>query len=60
MQKKSTRGFASFSPEKRKMVAAKGGRSAHAQGKAHQFTSQEARKFGALGGRAGRNINIPQ
>lgn len=45
------KGFARLSLEKRAEIAAKGGRAAHAKGNAHQFTSEEARKAGAIGGR---------
>lgn len=37
------RGFAAMDPEKQREAARKGGRSAHAQGKAHEWTSDEAR-----------------
>jgi general stress protein YciG len=33
-------------------IASKGGKAAHAQGRAHQFTAEEARKAGAKGGHA--------
>lgn len=44
------RGFGSLTPERRAELSAKGGRSAHRQGKAHQFTSEEARDAGRKGG----------
>jgi general stress protein YciG len=44
------RGFAAMSPEKQKEIASKGGKAAHAQGKAHKFTSEEARVAGKRGG----------
>jgi general stress protein YciG len=44
------RGFASMTPEKRKEIAGMGGRAAHASGRAHQFTSAEARAAGQKGG----------
>lgn len=47
---KSKRGFASMDPEKQREIARRGGRAAHAQGKAHQFTSDEARAAGMKGG----------
>lgn len=47
---KSDRGFASMSPEKRREIASKGGRAAHAKGTAHEFTSEEAREAGRKGG----------
>lgn len=46
----SNRGFASMSPEKQKEIASKGGKAAHAQGTAHEFTSEEAREAGRKGG----------
>jgi general stress protein YciG len=50
--KKKRRGFAAMSPEKQKEIASKGGKSAHAKGTAHQFTSEEAREAGTKGGKA--------
>jgi uncharacterized protein len=44
------RGFASMSPEKRRAIASKGGKSAHARGLAHQFTPEEASAAGKKGG----------
>lgn len=49
---KSKRGFASMSPEKRKEIASKGGKSAHKQGKAYKFDSQSASKAGKIGGKS--------
>lgn len=46
------RGFAAIDPRLQREIAAKGGRAAHAQGRAHQFTSEEARIAGRKGGRA--------
>ena len=37
------RGFALLDPDKMKQVAALGGRTAHAAGRAHQFSREEAR-----------------
>ena len=37
-------------PEKRRAIARKGGKTAHALGHAHQFTREEARIAGRLGG----------
>ena len=48
------RGFAAMSPEKRKLVASKGGKTAHLTGKAYRFTSEKAREAGAKGGKAKR------
>ena len=52
MTGKSRRGFASMDPAKRREIASKGGRAAHAQGSAHEFTPEEARVAGRKGGEA--------
>lgn len=44
------RGFASLSPERRREIASQGGRAAHAQGTAHEWTAEEARRAGRIGG----------
>ena len=44
------RGFASMNSERQKEIARKGGRAAHEKGKAHEFTSDEARAAGRKGG----------
>ena len=44
----SKRGFASMDPEQQREIAAEGGRAAHQKGTAHEFTSEEARKAGAM------------
>lgn len=46
----SKRGFASWTPEMRREVSARGGKAAHASGKAHEFTSEEAREAGRKAG----------
>lgn len=46
------RGFASMSREKVQAIARRGGIAAHATGRAHRFTSDEARAAGKKGGRA--------
>ena len=38
-------------PKRQHEIASKGGRAAHANGTAHQFSSEEAREAGRLGGR---------
>ncbi len=50
--KKSGRGFASMNPDKQRLIASKGGKAAHQKGTAHQWTSEEARAAGQIGGRA--------
>lgn len=52
VQKKSVRGFAAMDAEKQREIARKGGRAAHEQGVAHQWSSQEAREAGKKGGQA--------
>jgi uncharacterized protein len=49
---KSRRGFASMDDEKKREIASKGGKAAHASGNAHEFTSEEAREAGRKGGQA--------
>ncbi len=49
---KSNRGFASMDSSKQREIASKGGRAAHAQGRAHEFTADEARVAGRKGGEA--------
>jgi general stress protein YciG len=48
----SNRGFASMNPERQRQIASEGGKAAHARGKAHKFTSEEAREAGRKGGQA--------
>jgi general stress protein YciG len=46
------RGFAAMNQEQQRAIASKGGRAAHRKGTAHEFSSEEARKAGYLGGKA--------
>ncbi|HJT98694.1 MAG TPA: KGG domain-containing protein [Rhodanobacteraceae bacterium] len=46
------RGFASMDQEKQRSIASLGGRAAHQQGTAHEFSSEEARAAGRKGGEA--------
>jgi len=48
--RKSNRGFAAMSPERQKAIASEGGRAAHRQGVAHEWSSDEARQAGRKGG----------
>jgi uncharacterized protein len=48
------RGFASMSPEKKREIASKGGKAAHALGTAHKWTSEEAQAAGRKGGSISR------
>lgn len=54
MSEKQRRGFAAMDLEKRREIARSGGRAAHAQGKAHQWTPETARLAGSKGGRASK------
>jgi general stress protein YciG len=51
-QKKSVRGFAAMNTEKQREIARKGGRAAHEQGVAHEWSSNEAREAGKKGGQS--------
>jgi general stress protein YciG len=46
------RGFAAMDAEKRRRIASEGGKAAHQSGKAHKWTSTEAREAGRKGGKA--------
>ena len=54
MQKGRGRGFASMSSEKKREIASKGGKAAHAMGTAHKWTSEEAQAAGRKGGSISR------
>lgn len=46
------KGFGGMPLEKRRAIARKGGKAAHAQNRAHTFTKDEARAAGSKGGQA--------
>jgi uncharacterized protein len=46
MNTKKKRGFAAMDPAKQRAIASQGGRASHANGNAHEFTSEEARSAG--------------
>lgn len=48
---KRRRGFAAMSPDLQREIASKGGKAAHDQGTAHEWTREEAKAAGRLGGR---------
>lgn len=48
------RGFATLSPERRRVIASKGGKAAQALGVAHNWTPEEARRAGRVGGQVSR------
>lgn len=49
-RKSSNRGFAAMDPDKQKRIASEGGRAAHRQGVAHEWSRDEAREAGRKGG----------
>jgi general stress protein YciG len=51
---RARRGFACMAPELVRALAKKGGRAAHEQGTAHEFSPEEARAAGRKGGLAPR------
>lgn len=52
MSGQQKRGFATLDPERQRAIARKGGQVAHGKGTAHEFSSEEARRAGRLGGKA--------
>src|SRR3982750_4301344 len=50
MVSRKERGFAAMDPEEQREIASKGGRAAHEQGTAHEFSPDEARAAGRKGG----------
>lgn len=44
------KGFASMTPQKQREIARRGGQAAHQKGKAHTFSTAEARDAGRKGG----------
>lgn len=48
----SKRGFASMDPSRQREIASKGGKAAHQQGVAHEWSADEARAAGRKGGEA--------
>ncbi|HET9111421.1 MAG TPA: KGG domain-containing protein [Ktedonobacterales bacterium] len=44
------RGFASMDEQRRREIASEGGKASHQRGKAHEFSSDEARMAGRKGG----------
>jgi uncharacterized protein len=56
---RSKRGFAAMDRERQREIAAMGGRSAHASGHAHEFTTEEARAAGKKRHQRARELNTP-
>lgn len=59
---KLRRGFAAMTPEQRRAIASKGGKSAHAKGVAHHWTRETAVAAGRKGGKIsrGRRGRLPE
>ncbi len=55
MQENHGRGFAGMNPQRQREIASMGGRAAHESGRAHEWSSAEARQAGHLGGIAARH-----
>ncbi len=55
-RKKKGRGFRSLTDAERQRVASLGGKAAHAKGKRHVFTREEARAAGRKGGVAPHKV----
>lgn len=49
-QPQTKRGFAALSPERRREISSSGGKAAHAMGKRHSWTTEEAQAAGRKGG----------
>lgn len=49
---KAKKGFAVMDPAKVRELAKRGGKAAHEQGVAHEFSTEEAIRAGRIGGRA--------
>jgi len=56
---RGTQGFASMSKEKRRAIASLGGIAAHAKGRAHTWTREEAQSAGRKGGLRRKQPSIP-
>ncbi len=54
------KGFASMDENKQREIASMGGKAAHAGGNAHEFTSEEAREAGKMGGASRRENRSEQ
>ena len=55
-QQKTRRGFAAMDPQKQKQIASEGGRAAHKQGDAHEWSTDEAREAGRKGGQNSKSL----
>jgi general stress protein YciG len=60
LMNKARRGFACMTVEDRRRIASLGGKAAQARGTGHQWTPEEARAAGRVGGRATRVPRPPE
>ena len=60
MASKKPRGIASLPPEERRRISRMGGIAAHKKGKAHEWNSEEAKKYGKLGGKWSKYDETPR
>lgn len=51
-RRKGRQGFASMDKDKHRSIASAGGKAAHEKGTGHEWTREEAKIYGAMGGRA--------
>jgi len=58
LPKKTPRGFASMSPDRRREIASLGGRSVQARGRAQKWSSEEAQAAGRKGGTKSRRSKL--
>lgn len=56
--KKGKQGFASMDREKQRAIASRGGKLAHALGRAHKWDSQQASEAGRRGGAMSRRKKV--
>ena len=56
---KQHRGFAAMDQSKQRVIASKGGKTAHERGTAHKWTVEEAREAGRKGGQAFHHRDPP-
>jgi uncharacterized protein len=60
LKKRSRKGFASMDKERLRSMQSKAGKTAHALGKAHTWTREEARKAGRKGGKVLTGPRLPK
>lgn len=56
MEDAKKRGFSDIAPDRRREISSMGGRQAHANGTAHEFSVEEARAAGTKGGQRAHEL----